>query len=212
MQGDGLGLRLRFDGRLSVGVPVGRPARGLEDEASVETSALRKITGRARIERMQRVSAMVSMRLQGRTLQEIGDAQNPPITFQAVSKAIRTVLHDVVAEPIEAIRSVESLRLDQMLAAVWPRAKDGDLQAISAVLQIMARRARLLGLDQQPGSALRFSPDGRFVEVDADPPVLRVEIVGTEVERGEVVGAGETRLLAHVGDGAEVEDPPTRMN
>ena len=45
-----------------------------------------KVTGKRRVERMQRASQMLSMRLQGASLAQIADAQDPPISFQAVDK------------------------------------------------------------------------------------------------------------------------------
>ena len=65
---------------------------------------------------MQRVSQMLNLRLQGASLQQITDAQDPPITFQAVSKAIRTTLRDIMIEPLEQVRSLELARLDEILA------------------------------------------------------------------------------------------------
>ena len=59
--------------------------RGLEVEPSVEDRRL-KVTGKRRVERMQRASQMLSMRLQGASLAQIADAQDPPISFQAVHK------------------------------------------------------------------------------------------------------------------------------
>jgi hypothetical protein len=36
-----------------------------------------------------------------------------------------------------------------MIAVLWPKVEAGDLQAIDRVLSIMARRAKLLGIDQE---------------------------------------------------------------
>ena len=68
-----------------------------------------------------------------------------------------TVLHDLhaaytrfaeqEAEETRLLRELEGLRLDRLQQAVWPAAITGDAQAVQAVVGIMERRARLLGLD-----------------------------------------------------------------
>ena len=150
---------------------------------------------------------MLQLRLQGCTLQQIADVQEPKISFQAVSKAIKTALRDVVIEPLEQVRSLELLRLDELLAAVYEKALSGDIAAIDRCLAIMYRRARLMGLDQQTGGWLRFGPNGPYEEVD--PKTIRVEIVGDpERERTKWLESERERLLALT---SETPDP-SRMN
>jgi hypothetical protein len=43
-----------------------------------------RVTDPKRIERQMRVSAILGMRLQGHGLKEIADAQDPPVTKQAI--------------------------------------------------------------------------------------------------------------------------------
>ena len=59
---------------------------------------MKQVNSKNRIKRMQRVSQMLNLRLQGASLQQITDAQDPPITFQAVSKAIRTTPRDIMTQ------------------------------------------------------------------------------------------------------------------
>jgi hypothetical protein len=40
----------------------------------------------------------------------------------------------MVAEPLEQVRQMELLRLDELLAAIWPQAKAGDIGAVDRVL------------------------------------------------------------------------------
>jgi hypothetical protein len=159
---------------------------------------LRKVTGKARIERMQRVSQMLNLRMQGKTLQEIADAQEPKITFQAVSKAIKTTLKDIMIESVAEVRALEAGRLDAMQNALWPQALAGDMQAINTVLSIMQRRARLLGLDLQRG--VYAGHDG--AEADSvDPHTLKVEIINDpNIERVRWLEDERERLLALVGE------------
>jgi hypothetical protein len=51
------------------------------------------------------------------------------------------------SEDAGAVTRLEVERLDVLLAAVWEKAAGGDPASIDRVLAIMARRARLLGID-----------------------------------------------------------------
>ena len=51
------------------------------------------------------------------------------------------------AELGEEVTRMELERLDTMLLGLWQRAKKGDERAVDATLKIMARRAKLCGLD-----------------------------------------------------------------
>lgn len=67
--------------------------------------------------------------------------------YKAVSRACRSI----VAEEVELLRRLECQRLDAIHEALWSRALSGDLAAIDAVVKVMGRRAKLLGLDLPPG-------------------------------------------------------------
>jgi len=53
-------------------------------------------------------------------------------------------LRTELAEDAEAVRTQELDRLDRMLLGLWPRAQAGDTLAVHTVLELMARRARLV--------------------------------------------------------------------
>jgi hypothetical protein len=76
----------------------------------------------------------------------------------------------MVIEPFEQLRLMEVMRLDEMLAGLYGSAMAGDVAAVDRVLSIMARRARLLGLDAVP---VRFASDAYD---PFDPPKVRVEV------------------------------------
>ena len=139
---------------------------------------------------MLQVSRWLSMRLQGYTLQQIGESQDPPISFQAVQKGIKLALGRVAIEPFDQIKTMELLRLDELLAGIYPRATQGDIAAIDRVLAIGVRRAHLLGLDMQQNAGLRLGLDG-LSEIDNTDPVtgerrIRLEIINDpEVGRRE---------------------------
>ena len=66
-------------------------------------------------------------------------------------RAVFKALDEREVEDVEALRTLEGARLDRLQAAVWDRAMAGDIGAISAVLKIMDRRIRLLGLEPRGG-------------------------------------------------------------
>jgi hypothetical protein len=49
--------------------------------------------------------------------------------------------------PADEVRKLEAERLDRLQMALWPGALAGDDKKIGRVLQVMERRAKLLGLD-----------------------------------------------------------------
>ena len=80
-------------------------------------------------------------------------------------------LERTVNEATEQARRLEELRLDELTCGLYEKAINGDLAAVDAVLSLMARRARLLGLDAQP---VRPSANSH------EQPKVLVEIVGGE--------------------------------
>jgi hypothetical protein len=129
------------------------------------------VTGPQQIERAQRLATIMSLRLQGWSLQAIGRSLTPQITAQAVHKCLKRALETMVDEAVEPLRQIEALRLDEMTVGVYPAALNGDLPAIDRLLQIMTRRARLMNLDAQP---MRAAADSH------DQPLVKIEIVGGE--------------------------------
>lgn len=64
--------------------------------------------------------------------------------WNAVQRAMKRTLRESGADEV---RDQELDRLDRLQRAVWPRAIQGDLPAVGAVLRIMERRSKMLGLD-----------------------------------------------------------------
>lgn len=54
----------------------------------------------------------------------------------------------VVYEDVVETRKIEADRLDIAQAAIWPKVMRGDTNAVHALVRLMERRAKLLGLDQ----------------------------------------------------------------
>jgi transcriptional regulator with XRE-family HTH domain len=84
------------------------------------------------------------LRQQGWSINTI--AQKTGLTPTAVERAVKKHLSNPQAETTEQLRALEGMRLDRLLRAIWPRAREGDLKACDRVLRIMAMRAQLFGL------------------------------------------------------------------
>ena len=100
---------------------------------------------------------VVSLRRQGLTWEAIASEagySHPSGAAQAYERACARVL----TEDVEAIRQLENDRLDLLLMSVWETALGGDYKAVDTVLKIMARRAKLLGLEVKPEQRITVSP------------------------------------------------------
>jgi hypothetical protein len=142
--------------------------------------------GAERIARQQRIAGIFAMRLQGLSLEEIGQAQEPPISKVRVYKIITKALADTLTEPIEEMRRLEGKRLDELQGVFYERALNGDVFALDRVLSIMRQRARLFGLDLAQQVALNFGRNGEggYEMVDGQP-TLRVTVIN-DPESGRV--------------------------
>jgi hypothetical protein len=66
---------------------------------------------------------------------------------QAAQKAVSKALKDHVAEGVEMNRAIDAKRIDEMIFSIYDKASSGNLNAITRVVTLMKRRARLLGYD-----------------------------------------------------------------
>ena len=89
---------------------------------------------------------VVKLRRGGLTWDAIAERMGyayPAAAHAAYKRAAARVVH----EDVEAIRRIESERLDVVQSAVWGKALGGDIPAVQTVIRIMERRSKLLGLD-----------------------------------------------------------------
>ena len=89
----------------------------------------------------------LELRRAGMSYDEIAVAvgyKNNSGAWRAVQRAMKRTLRESGADEV---RDQELDRLDRLQRAVWPRAIQGDLPAVGAVLRIMERRSKMLGLD-----------------------------------------------------------------
>lgn len=97
----------------------------------------------AQIDRERKV---LEMRLSGITFEVI--AKNVGFASAgACYHAYKRALIRTLQEPADAVREAEIARLDRLMQGVWVSALRGEVRSVEAVLRIMDRRAKLLGLD-----------------------------------------------------------------
>ena len=96
------------------------------------------------LEALERHVQALKMRAAGMEYHDIADAlgyKTPDGAFKAVKRA----LMKAIREPAEELRTLEVMRLDDMLKELWPQRHKP--QYTDRILRIMERRAKLLGLD-----------------------------------------------------------------
>ncbi len=77
---------------------------------------------------------------------------------QSVGYANKGTAHKVISqalaaresEDVDVLRQVAGDRLERLHEGLWPKAMQGDLQAVVALLQVIQAQCRLLGLYPQP--------------------------------------------------------------
>lgn len=108
-----------------------------------------------RLTRTQRRTEALKLRTAGASLRDIATALR--VGERTVRRDLDAALATLSTEQqraAEALRALEAERLDRLQLGHWKRAIGGDVAAANVVLKIMERRARLLGLDAQPGATL----------------------------------------------------------
>ena len=95
---------------------------------------------------LDRELAVVELRREGKTWQQIADAvqyATPMGAWKAYQRACQRTLQ----EPTDEARRIELDRLDALQRTYWEPAVEGNLRAADFVLRVIDRRARILGID-----------------------------------------------------------------
>lgn len=102
----------------------------------------------------------LELRRQGLTYRAIGERLgiSHPAAYQHVKAALREIAEQS-AETAEEIVNLELERIDRAMVGLDPKIADGDEKAVQAMVKLMDRRARYLGLDS-PTKIAPTSPDG----------------------------------------------------
>ena len=118
----------------------------------------------------EREVAAIDLRREGLTYGEIAERLGYSDGTGARNAVVRG-LDRALREPADELRELEAARLDRAQVAIWPGVLSGDVKNVLALIKIMERRARLLGLD----APLRVSGDVTVFEGgDVDREVQRL--------------------------------------
>lgn len=85
---------------------------------------------------------------EGKTFRQI--ATENDVSPQTVSTDIKAFVEELKAEGlyhVEDFRIVQQERISAAINAIWPRVLDGKIDSINALVKLMERESRLLGLD-----------------------------------------------------------------
>jgi len=102
------------------------------------------IPSKAAIRDARRLEAL-NLRLSGKSYRTI--AATLKCTLPTAFNDVKIMLKEYASEPADAVRNAEIARLDRLMLAHWPEAIKGKIEPTRMVLEIMRRRAALLGLD-----------------------------------------------------------------
>jgi hypothetical protein len=97
-------------------------------------------------EQLDRELAVVELRREGKTWQQIAEVVNYA-TAMGAWKAYQRACQRTLQEPTDEARRIELDRLDALQRTYWEPAVEGNLRAADFVLRVIDRRARILGID-----------------------------------------------------------------
>jgi hypothetical protein len=137
---------------------------------------------RAKIRERQKLA--LEMRMAGATYRQIavsliGEMKLAHYTHVSAYRDVTSAYDDLckrVSETAEVARQIEVERLDAIHFALWSKALGGDLPSVDRILAVMARRARLLGLDEPAKSDITSGGKPiaiREVVIERDEPVIK---------------------------------------
>ncbi len=157
-------------------------------------------------ERSKAIEA-VNLRRSGLTYREISEQTGYWTDESGARHAVNRLLARHETEGVAELRAVECERLDALQRAVWAAAMTGDVDAVKAVLQVIDRRCRLLGLNAPQRvsvgpddgvSATEFATRAAELITSLRPDVLRSALA--EMPDGAAVLAAAERTPPPEGD------------
>jgi hypothetical protein len=127
-------------------------------------------TSPRRIRALERRERAMALRVAGKSYADIGAALG--VSAQRAYQYVTEELGKAAkrrAESAEAMVRLESDRIDQLWAALWPQCQKGVPRAVEVAVRLLDRRARMLGLDQPAQlqsqvALMNLSPDALLDE------------------------------------------------
>lgn len=119
-----------------------------------------------------RALAAWEQRLNGESIIEV--AHNLGLSIETAKVLLREV-HNAVAEDLKANlemnRSLDLARIDALINAHYPRAKQGKIRSAQLILRCLERRSRLVGLEALPDPG-RSQPQNILIWLQAQLPSI----------------------------------------
>lgn len=136
----------------------------------------------------ERRSKAIKLRLAGLDWTEIAQRLDYASRGAAATDVSRALEQNRKEEStlVDELRQTETLRLDRLMAGLWPKAAAGNVRAAEAALKIIDRRCKLWGLDMRSAA-----------ETD---PSAALSLIGNIMTAISAAAAPE---------GVEVEEPAT---
>ena len=101
----------------------------------------------------QRRAEALDLRVQGFTFEVIG--KHLGVSKAQAARDIDTALAEITVEPAKELLKLELRRCEELMAAHYANACDGDVVATNTVLRVMAHRATLMGWSRDQQGAAR---------------------------------------------------------
>jgi hypothetical protein len=161
-------------------------------------------------EQLDRELAVVELRREGKTWQQIAEVVNYA-TAMGAWKAYQRACQRTLQEPTDEARRIELDRLDALQRTYWEPAVEGNLRAADFVLRVIDRRARILGIDApQKIQAEVVNYDG-IGSIDAEVDRIARIIEAAELAERERSERNTTTLTEQQDQGITVfvEDEPS---
>lgn len=131
----------------------------------------------------QKAATAVQLHARGFTFQQIADELGYS-GRQAAEKAYRRGQKALPPVPgREDLIAQEAKALNDLQAALWPEAMKGDTESARTVLTVMARRAKMFGLDAPTKVEQRVTS-----ELDQEIERMLGELAGHDVEQDSTPG------------------------
>ena len=102
----------------------------------------------AREKHSQYAAEALALRIAGGTYKQIGERLHIHASnaYRAVQEELAS-LDAIKAERAERLRDLEVERCERLVLGLWTNATRGDDKSVHAVLRVMERKAKLLGID-----------------------------------------------------------------
>lgn len=122
----------------------------------------------------EKAAVALALRKEGLSFSKIAEQAGYNCT-QSAHDAVRRAIREILREPVNDLITLEIERLDELWQIQYLNAQSGDVQALSACMKIMERRAKYLGIDLVEG--LQAEKLRRELDSGQNDPTKKVETI-----------------------------------